>query len=608
MSNPTAPTLPLPARSEVDPAFTWDLTALFPDAEAYRSEFDAAEQNLESLTAFKGRLGDSAAGLGDFMDDYWSSLARLFRLRAYASLPVSVDQGDALARAEAGRFQALAARFASAVAFVQPELLEIGSATLAAWQSEDERLSRLSRYFERLETARDHVRSAEVEALLGAANDPFGTAERAYNALANGEIAFAPAVDSQGAEHEVARSTFPALRASTDRQLRRSAFDAYTGGFLKFSDTLTELYLGRVKQSVFTSRARGYASTVEEQLKPREVPLSVLEAVVDTFTANLSVWHRYYAARRRLLKVDVLEEADVFAPLSTAEFPVPYETSIEWIADGMAPLGEDYVGKMLKGLTQDRWVDVYPNRGKRDGAFANHPPGVQPYIMMSYQGDMASLSTLAHELGHAMHGVLMHEVQPLAYTGYAMVIAETASNFNQALVRSHLLERFTDPVGRLAVLEEAFQNFHRYFFIMPTLVRFELEVHRAVERGEGLTAGRLNEIMRTLFQEGYGEHIATDERTGITWATFGHLYVPFYTFQYAAGIAAAAALADDVFRGVDGAVERYLAFLRAGASVSPVEAWELAGLDFTSAAPIERAFEVVTGYVEELEALAAAAG
>ena len=604
MSNPVANQKPLPARSEVDPAFTWNLTALFETPEAYRAEFAASEKDLEALTAYRGRLAAGARTLGDFMDLYWAALARMRRLGAYANLPVNVDQGDVNARAQAGQFQGLAARFATGVAFVGPELLAISPSELKAWQAQDERLDKLARYFQRLEESRDHVRSAEIEALLGSVSDAFGAAERAYNALANGEMRFEAAADSQGTVHEVERSTYPALRASSDRTLRRNAYDSYTGGFLKFSDTLTELYLGRVKQSVFTSRARGFTNTVEEKLKPKEVPLSVLDAVVNTFKANLGVWHRYFAARRRILKVEKLEEADVFAPLDPTGFPVPYQTAIEWNAAGMAPLGEEYVSRMRKGLTEERWVDVYPNRGKRDGAFAHHPPGVQPYIMVSYQDDLASMSTLAHELGHAMHGVLMNAVQPLAYTGYAMVIAETASNFNQALVRSHLLEELTDPVGRMAVLEEAFQNFHRYFFIMPTLVRFELEVHAAVERGEGLTSARLNSIMRGLFQEGYGGEIVTDERTGTTWAQFGHLFEPFYTFQYAAGIAAAAALADDVYKGVDGSVERYLSFLRAGASVTPLEAWAIAGLDFTTPEPIERAFKVLEGYVTELEKLA----
>jgi len=225
-------------------------------------------------------------------------------------------------------------------------------------------------------------------------------------------------------------------------------------------------------------------------------------------------------------------------------------------------------------------------------------------VMMSYVGDLGSLSTLAHELGHAMHDVLMDEAQPLPYTDVSMVAAETASNFNQALVRRHLLARFTDPDQRLDVLDEAFGNFHRYFFIMPTLVRFELAVHDAVARGEGLTGAKLNALMRDLFQEGYGEHITADERVGITWAEFGHLYVPFYTFQYAAGISAAAALAEDVYEGEPGAAERYLGFLRAGSSLPTIEALRAAGVDLTTPAPIERAFAVLEGHVAELERLA----
>src|SRR5690606_19600398 len=229
------------------------------------------------------------------------------------------------------------------------------------------------------------------------------------------------------------------------------------------------------------------------------------------------------------------------------------QQAVDWILEGMAPLGAEYVEPLRRGLLEQRWVDVYPNRGKRDGAFCSHAYGCTPQVMMSYVGDLGSLSTLAHELGHAMHDVLMDEAQPLPYTDVSMVAAETASNFNQALVRRHLLARFTDPDQRLDVLDEAFGNFHRYFFIMPTLVRFELAVHDAVARGEGLTGAKLNALMRDLFQEGYGEHITADERVGITWAEFGHLYVPFYTFQYAAGISAAAPLAADVDQAEPGA-------------------------------------------------------
>ncbi len=593
----------LPTRAELDPEFTWDLSSLYSDHSAYLEDFATAEAQLERLAALQGRLAESAAVLGDAMALYWELVARMQRLRNYAVLPVSVDQGDQGARQEAARFQGLHGRFAQASAFIAPELLELGQDSLELFMAQDDRLAPLKRHFERLEMQRPHVRTAEVESLLNGLGEPFGALERAYNSLANGEIVFAP-VEHEGRTFEVARSTYPKLRISPDRELRRKAFDSYHEGFLAFDDTIAELYLGRVKQSVFLARSRGYTDTVEEQLAPREVPRAVLEAVVSTFEGRLGVWHRYWAARQRALRVARLEEWDIFAPLSPAPLEVPYAQGVEWIIEGMAPLGDAYVAPLKRGLLEQRWVDVYPNQGKRDGAFCSRAYGCQPQIMMSYQDELESVSTLAHELGHAMHGVLMDEAQPVPYANYAMMIAETASNFNQALVRAHLLEKFSSPEARLAVLDETFFNFHRYFFIMPTLVRFELRVHAAVERGEGLSAAKLNDLMRDLFQEGYGDQITADERTGVTWAQFGHLFVPFYTFQYAAGIAAAAALADDVLAGRSGAAERYLEFLRAGSSVPPIEALRLAGVDMTSVQPLERAFDLFEGYVAQLEELA----
>lgn len=594
----------LPTRAELDPAFTWNLQALYPDDAAFDTDLEAAERDLDAVAAYRERMNDAVV-LADVMDRYWALLAKVQRLRLYAALPVDADQGDQEGRARLGRFQAFAGRFGADTAFLEPEVLALGRDKINAFLSKEPRLAYLGRWFDLLEANRNHVRSAELENVLGGLADPFGALARAYNSLANGEISFDPVTDADGRSHEVARSTYPALRMSADRELREAAHASYSDGFLAHRNTLTDLYLGRVKQGVFWARVRGYADTVAEQLEPREVPRQVLDAVVHTFEANLDVWHRYWAARRKLLGVERHEEYDIFAPLSPEPLQVPFDRAIDWILEGLAPLGDAYVGPLSRGLRHERWVDVYPNRGKRDGAFATRAYHAQPYILMSYQGNLESVSTLAHELGHAMHSKLMDEVQPLAYANYAMMAAETASNFNQALVRAHLLGKLTAPAQRLAVLDEAFSNFHRYFFIMPTLVRFELEVHGAVERGEGLTADHLGAIMQRLFQEGYGDQIQATERTGATWSQFGHLYVPFYTFQYAAGIAAAASLADDVHNRKDGAVDRYLAFLRAGSSVPPVEALRQAGVDLTTPEPIERAFAVLEGYVRELEAMSA---
>jgi oligoendopeptidase F len=290
--------------------------------------------------------------------------------------------------------------------------------------------------------------------------------------------------------------------------------------------------------------------------------------------------------------------------LTNAKPRIEYRQALELIAEGLAPLGSEYVSVLRRGCLSDRWVDVYPNQGKTAGAFSSGSYGTYPFICMSFTDDVNSLSTLAHELGHSMHSYLTWQHQPFIYSNYSLFVAEVASNFHQAMVRAYLLRTNTDHSFQTALLEEAMSNFHRYFFIMPTLARFELEVHQRVERGEGLTADAMIGLMANLFAEGYGGEMHIDrERIGITWATFSHLYYDYYVFKYATGISAAHALSNRILTGVPGAVQDYLRFLSAGASVYPIDALKIAGVDLSTPKAVEETFGVLAGYVDRLETL-----
>jgi len=333
----------------------------------------------------------------------------------------------------------------------------------------------------------------------------------------------------------------------------------------------------------------------------------VFHNLIATYRSNLPTWHRYWKLRKRALGFDTLAAYDVKAPLTDKMPNVPLAQSIDWICAGMRPLGEEYVAVMRDGLLEQRWVDVYPNQGKRMGAYSHGVHGTHPYILMSYNDDIFSMSTLAHELGHSMHSYLTWQNQPVVYSSYSLFVAEVASNFNQAMVRAHLLETNRDRDFQIAVIEEAMANFYRYFFIMPTLARFELEIHQRIERGEALTADSMIALMADLFQEGYGDEVQVDRaRVGSMWCQFStHLYSNFYVYQYATGIAAANALAADILDSQPGAAESYLTFLQAGGSLYPLDALNLAGVDMTTPAPVERAFGVLASYIDRLETLLA---
>jgi len=611
------PNQTVPARNEIPREHTWDVESIFPNDEAWSAEFDALIKEAPTILRFRGHLADGAATLADFFATSEALAMRAGKVMLYASMKHSVDTADPVATALEDRTRGLMARLGAALAFAEPEMIAIGFDTLRAWMRAEPRLAIYAHYFARLEQRAAHVRSAEVEELLSQASDAFRTASATHGTLTDADLRCAPARSSSGETFEVTQGTINALRTHPDREVRRTAFENYADAHLAFKNTMANCLAAGVKQDVFRMRARRYKSSLEAALASNFIPLDVFPNLIQTFRANLPTWHRYWAIRQRALGVDKLRVYDEKAPLTRAKPVVPFDRAVEWICAGMMPLGDEYVSVARRGMTEQRWVDKYPNRGKRAGAFSTGTPGTQPFILMSYNDDLFSLSTLAHELGHSMHKYFTQKTQPFVYTQYGIFLAECASNFNQALVRDYLLKNASRLAQSLtsdqlptsdfeiAVIEEAMSNFHRYFFIMPTLARFELEIHERVERGQALTAQTMIDLLADLFAEGYGANVEMDrERVGITWAQFAtHLYRNFYVYQYATGISAAHALAQNILDGKPGAVEKYLGFLSAGGSDFPLEILKRAGVDLTTPEPVETTFGVLARYVDRLEQL-----
>jgi oligoendopeptidase F len=595
----------VPARHEIPAAYTWDPSSVFADDSAWEAAIAAVDAAIPALAAYAGRLADGPALLADYLDLAEELLRRAGHVGVYARMFYAVDTADTAAQAKTDRAQGVWTRLSTAMAFGEPELLAIGAETLAAWCAAEPRLAHYAYHFARLARRAAHVRSAEVEALLRQAGEPFASAAATHGILANADLRFAPARAGDGERYEIAQGTINALLTHADQAVRRSAWESYADAHLAAKNTMASCLAAGVKQTIFAARARRYGSCLEAALTPNQIPLEVFHSLIATFRANLPTWHRYWRVRKRALGLRELHVYDTKAPLSGAPLALPYAQAVEWICEGMAPLGAEYVAAMRRGLLEQRWVDVYPNRGKRAGAFSMGAPGTHPFIMMSYNDDIFGLSTLAHELGHSLHSYYTRAAQPFVYANYGLFVAEVASNFNQAVVRSHLLDKLDGRDAQIAIIEEAMANFHRYFFIMPTLARFELAIHERAEAGGALTAEYLIGLMADLFAEGYGDEVIIDrERVGSTWMQFStHLYANFYVYQYATGISGAHALAGGVLAGEPGAAARYLQFLAAGSSLAPLDALLLAGVDMASPAPVEQTFGVMAGYVDRLEAL-----
>ncbi len=596
----------LPHRSDVPIEETWNLESIFTTVEDWKAAIPKLEGLVSELNKFQGKLGNDAQTLFEGLTKYEELMTLGMQVYVYSGLAASVDVSDQDANARFGQSRGLVAKVQSSLAFFEPELMTIGFGKLEKWVENEPKLEIFGHYFDILKLRSVHIRSAEVEEIIALTYEalPPRVTFPQYSALTNADLKFTPAVDSDGNEIEIGQSSIDSLITHTEREVRRTAWENYADGYLGFKNTIASIQTQVIQRDVFNIRARRFDSSLQASLKPNNIPEAVFHNLIDVFKKNLPTWHRYWRIRKKALGYENFHVYDIKAPVMESKSTVSYEQAVDWIAEGMAPLGEEYVDVMRRGCTTDRWVDRARNKGKRQGAFSWGSHGTQPFIMMSYADDVFSLSTLAHELGHSMHSYYSRKTQPFTYSQYSLFVAEVASNFNQALTRDYLFRTQDDPTLQLALTEEAMSNYHRYFFIMPTLARWELEMHQRVEKGEPISTQSMIDLMAELFKEGYADEVEFDhDRIGITWAQFGHMYMDFYVYQYATGISGANTLADGVVDGNNGAVEKYLDFLKAGHSMYPLDALKMAGVDMTTPEPVEKAFAVLAEYVDRFEEL-----
>ncbi|TMB46806.1 MAG: oligoendopeptidase F family protein, partial [Chloroflexi bacterium] len=373
----------LPARSEVDSRFTWNAESVFADDSGWEQAVETILSKLPDLAEFKGHLGDSPEALADWFDASERVHRQMGKVMVYSTMAYSVDVGDQQAAARTDRARSVAAQLGAATSFALPEMITIGIPKLREWVDASPRLSHLGHYFDRLEKLQRRIRSAEVEELLTQVSDPLATALAVHGVLANTDLKFAPALGEDGEIHEVAQGTIGTLLTNPDREVRRSAFDSYADAHLEMQHAMAASLAGGVKRDVFFARARGYSSSLQAALEPSHIPIEVYHNVVQTFRDNVSTWHRYWRVRRKALGLDVLKPYDTRAQLGATTLPVPYEQAVDWIAEGVSPLGEEYVSILREGAFDERWVDIYPNKGKRMGAFSSGAMDTKPFIFMS---------------------------------------------------------------------------------------------------------------------------------------------------------------------------------------------------------------------------------
>ncbi|WP_410766382.1 oligoendopeptidase F [Haloferax sp. DFSO60] len=588
----------VPERSDIDEEYKWDLDSIYTSDEEWDAAFEDVVERIPELEAYEGQVTDDAETLLELLETMEEVLREVSMVVSYANLRSSEDTRNQEYQAQAARAESLASKARSAVSYLDPELQELDRDEIQEFIDEEPALEAYEHYFDDVLRTKEHTRSAEVEEVLADLSDVTGSPSDIYSMLANADLEFPTVENPEGEAVEISQGNFTKLQKHPNREFRKTVHEQFYDRWADVRNSVGSSLKNSVKKDVKMARIRGYDSAREAALDGPNVPVEVYDNLLETVRDNLSHLHRHAELKREAIGADELQMWDLYVSLTGDHGPeIPYEQAKEYIIEAVAPLGEEYQERMAEGL-EDRWVDVYENRGKRAGAFSAGTYDTQPFIMMNYQDDAASMFTLAHELGHSMHSELANDAQPWHDAGYEIFTAEVASTVNETLLTEYLLENVEDDDLRVHVLDEYLERFRSTLFRQTMFADFELQIHEIVEEDGPLTPDRFDQLYGDLKAEYYAP-AETDERIAREWMRIPHFYYNYYVYQYATGISAAAAIVERIREEGEDAAADYREALALGGSKYPIEVLETAGIDMSSPEPIEDAMNVYESFLDE---------
>ena len=589
-------------RKDIPLKDTWALEDLYATDADWEKALARMQARMPELSEFEGKLAQNGQALCAFLALLEELDTQAESLGNYAMRRGDQDTRDANYQAMNGKFISAVTELSAGLSFATPEIMAIPEESLEGFYADCPRLERYRRYLTDQRRKKAHTLSAAEERLLAAAAEMAGAPDSIYSSLLNADLTYPDAVDSEGKPHSLSQSTFVPLEESGDRVLRKSAYENLYHTLNGMRNTAAGLLDAQNKQQKFYATARKYSSAREAALDGTNVPLSVYDNLIEAVHRNLDKMHRYVRLRKKLLGVDQLHFYDIYTPLvQDLNKSIPYEQAKQTVYDALHPLGEDY-RKILKEGFDNRWIDVYENRGKRTGAYSAGTK-VHPYVLLNYTGSLDSEFTLAHEMGHALHSYLSNKHQNPIDSDYVIFVAEVASTCNEALLMEYLLKRTRDKKERAYLINYFLDQFKGTIYRQVMFAEFEKTIGQMVDAGQTLTADVLCAEYRRLAELYYGPDMEVDEEIAIEWARIPHFYYNYYVFQYATGYAAAIALSRRILSEGEPAVKDYLGFLSGGCSRSPIDLLKGAGVDMTGPQPVNDALALFGELLDEMERL-----
>jgi oligoendopeptidase F len=589
-------------------ADTWDLTHIYPSLQAWNADAERLQTQLTDFGRCKGHLGDSAARLAQCLQLRADMTKRYYRLAVYSSQQLAGDTGDAASLQLEQRADLIETKLDEADSFVKPEVLRLGRAKVDAFLAQEPALKPFRYPLDEILRGAPHTLDDAGEALVARFGLVGRSGNAVYSMLTNADIPWPTVKLSNGNEARLDPSGYTKYREAANRDDRKRVMDAFFGTFKTYERSLGLTLYSQLKEDKVHSEIRKYPDSVTRSLDRKRLPVAVMDTLIAQTNANLGTLHRYFRLRARMLGLPQMAYYDIYPPLVRTTEKFPLARGKQLTLDAVAPLGRDYVAAMAKGF-DSRWMDTYPRPRKQSGAhMAGYAYDVHPYVLMNYNDDYESVTTLAHEWGHAMHSYLANRAQPFMTAGYATFTAEIASTLNEQLLLGHVLKVSRSDDERLQYLGSALEQLRGTFYRQAMFAEFERNIHARVDAGEPLTGDAMTKTYCDILKRYHGAKegvVAIDDAYCIEWAYIPHFYNGFYVYQYATSIAASSLLADRIVKGEPGALQRYTDLLRAGGSDYPYELVKTAGVDLATPAPYQAIVARMDTIMDEIDAILA---
>lgn len=593
----------IPKRSEIEKQFTWAIEDLYATDELWQQEYDKIKEMLNELSAYQGRISESAETLLGFLKLSDELNLLLERVYVYAHQRYHEDTANPTYQDLSNKASALAVQVGSATAFATPEILSIPDEKIQQFMRECEGLKLYEFYLQDILRMKPHILSAELEGLLASAGEVTDAPDNIYSMFNNADIKFPEIQDENGESVRITHGRFIKLLESSDRRVRKEAFEGLYNTYYSFRNTMAATYSANVKQELFYTKARKYNSNLERALDANNIPVDVYTNLIEAVHKNMHLMYRYVKLRKKLLGLDEMHMYDLYTPLvQDIKMEIPYEEAKKIVEEGLQPLGEEYLSILREGYN-NRWIDVYENENKRSGAYSWGAYGTHPYVLLNYNETLSNVFTLAHEMGHAIHSYYSDKTQPYIYAGYKIFVAEVASTCNEALLIDHLLKNTNDKKQKAYLINHFLEKFRGTLYRQTMFAEFEMLTHQMVEKGESLTAETLCKLYHDLNVLYFGDDIVIDPEIDMEWARIPHFYKAFYVYQYATGFSAAIAISRRILEEGKPAVDDYVKFLSSGGSNYPIELLKIAGVDMSTTEPVNKALQLFSELLDSMEEL-----